>query len=210
MQSNNASAFRAVPEHIPRGAIIGQRFRVDDVIAEGGMGVVYKGWHLGLEQPIAIKVMRAEYAHCPDAVARFLNEARASAQLHGIHTPHVLDIGRIEDGPPLMILEYLEGQDLRAVLSSNGPLPLSRAVKFIVQACEAVSEAHTSNIVHRDLKPENLFITPVPDGTEILKVIDFGISKRLDSSVRSITMCTRSHQGASNNPHPESREPKAP
>ena len=188
MQSTLTSAFQGLPEHIQQGAIIGQRFRVDSVIAEGGMGVVYKGWHLVLEHPIAIKVMRAEFASDPEAVTRFLNEARASAQLHGIHMPHVLDMGRIENGPPFMILEYLEGQDLRAVLSRNGPVPLSRAVSYILQACEAVSEVHAHDIVHRDLKPENLFITPAPNGTEILKVIDFGISKRLDSSDRSITI----------------------
>lgn len=185
---NMVAAYSEMPEHIPQGAIIGQRFRIDGVIAEGGMGVVYKGWHLVLEHPIAIKVMRAEYARHPQAVARFLNEARASAQLRGIHMTRVLDIGRIENGPPFMVLEYLDGQDLRSVLNGHGPLPVARAVRYIIQACEAVAEAHARGIVHRDLKPENLFSSQSSEGREILKVIDFGISKRLDSGARSFTI----------------------
>jgi serine/threonine-protein kinase len=192
MPSDAEARPDASPATISLGAIIGRKYRLDEVIAEGGMGVVYKGWHLVLEHPIAIKVVRPEYAHHPEAVARFLNEARASAQLHGIHVAHVLDTGRIENGPPYMVLEYLEGFDLRELLGAEGPLPVSRAVDYVVQTCEAVAEAHARGIIHRDLKPENLFVARMPDGSEVLKVIDFGISKRLDSGARSYTVQGRS------------------
>lgn len=167
--------------------VIAGKYRIDDVIAEGGMGVVYKGWHLLLEHPIAVKVVRADYTHHAEAAARFVNEAKACAQLHGIHAIHVLDLGRIENGPPMMVLEYLEGFDLRRKLTSQGALSLGVTIDYALQSCEALAEVHSQGLVHRDLKPENLFITQLPDGTELLKLIDFGISKRLGSTERSLT-----------------------
>lgn len=141
------------------------------------MGIIYRGWHRTLDQPIAIKVVRPEYAYRPEAVARFLNEVRTIARLRGPHVAHVLDADRMEDGSPYMILEYLEGADLRTLLDEHGPPPVARAVKFVLQACEAVAQAHALGIVHRDLKPENLFLTRLPDGSETIKVIDFGIAQ---------------------------------
>ena len=175
---------KTMPTALPLGTVVGQKYRIDEVIAEGGMGVVYKGWHLILEHPIAIKVVRPELAQYPEAIARFIDEARASAQLQGIHSTHVLDIGIIDNGPPFMVLEYLEGRDLCQVLATDGPLPLTQAADYVLQTCEAVAEAHARRIVHRDLKPDNLFIQTMPDGTGILKVIDFGIAKRLGLDAR--------------------------
>jgi eukaryotic-like serine/threonine-protein kinase len=182
---NTAATARSAtsPERIPPGTIIGHRYRVDEFIAEGGMGIVYRGWHLALEQPVAIKVVLAEYADHPLVVDRFLSEARLMAQMRGTHVARVLDTGYLESGSPYLVLEYLVGRDLRAVLRADGPLPLGRAVEYVLQACEAVAEAHGLGIVHRDLKPDNLFLTQLPDGTEVLKVIDFGISMRLDAEV---------------------------
>jgi serine/threonine protein kinase len=157
--------------------VIGRKYRIDEVVAEGGMGIVYKGWHLVLELPIAIKVVRPEYVQHVDVVSLFVTEARANAQLRGLHVAHVLDMGRVENGPPFMVLEYLDGRDLRAVLTEEGPLPLWRAVDYLIQACDGVAEAHARGIVHRDLKPENLFLARTPERGQVLKVIDFGISK---------------------------------
>ncbi|HWA72667.1 MAG TPA: serine/threonine-protein kinase [Polyangiaceae bacterium] len=176
------------PAELSPGSVIGRKYRLDGRIAEGGMGIVYRGWHVVLEQPIAIKVVRPEYSHHPEAVARFLNEARAIARLRGIHVARVLDTGRIENGPPYMVLEYLEGRDLRTLLESDGPLELERAVDYVLQTCEAMAEAHSLGVIHRDLKPENLFLTEQPDGSELLKVLDFGISKRLAAEGRSYTL----------------------
>lgn len=187
MSNELAACERTMPVALALGTVIGRKYRIDQVIAEGGMGIVYKGWHLVLQHPIAIKVVRPEFAHHPEAASRFVNEARASAQLHSIHAAHVLDLGRIDHGPPVMVLEYLEGCDLRNLLATEGALSLSRAVDYVLQVCEAMAEAHAQGIVHRDLKPENLFLCRMPDGTEILKVIDFGISKRLEPKSRSYT-----------------------
>lgn len=170
------------------GAVLARRYRIDGVIAEGGMSTVYRAYHLLLEQAVAIKVMRPELARVPQAVARFVNEARAGAQLSGPHSLRVIDIGRIENGPPYLVLELLEGSDLRTVLAERGPLPLVEAVQLILQACDGVAEAHSRGIIHRDLKPENLFLSAAPSGNRVLKLIDFGISKRIvDERAKNLT-----------------------
>jgi serine/threonine-protein kinase len=165
--------------HFAAGTVLGRKYRIDGLIAEGGMGIVYRGWHVVLEQVIAIKVLRPEHARQPLGVARFLNEARSMAQLRGIHAARVLDIGHMDGGSPYMVLEYLDGRDLRAVLDEDGPLPLERAIGYLLQACEGLAEAHGLGMVHRDLKPENLFVARLPGHTEVVKLIDFGISKRV-------------------------------
>jgi serine/threonine-protein kinase len=178
-----------MPRHvITPGALLAKRYRIDEVIAEGGMGTVYRAFHILLERPVAIKVMREELARMPEAVARFVNEARAAAQLCGPHALRVIDIGRIEAGPPYQVLELLEGADLRTVLDERGPLPLAEAVDLVVQACEAVSEAHALGIIHRDLKPENLFLCEASGGQKLVKLLDFGISKqRVDETSPQLT-----------------------
>jgi serine/threonine-protein kinase len=147
------------------------------------MGIIYRGWHLVLDQPLAVKVMRPELADRPEASLRFLNEARAAACLRGANVARVLDSGAIASGNSellYIVLEYLEGADLRTVLEQQGALSLENAVDFLLQACEGLAEAHAVGIVHRDVKPENLFLTRQPDGSEIIKLLDFGISKRTD------------------------------
>src|SRR5512140_3596344 len=121
----------AMTTHFAAGTVLGRRYRIDELIAEGGMGTVYRGWHVLLEQVIAIKVMRPEHAQHPRSVARFLSEARAMAQLRGMHAGRVLDIGSIEGGPPYMVLEYLDGRDLRTMLDEDGPLPMAQAIDYL-------------------------------------------------------------------------------
>lgn len=143
------------------------------------MGIIYKGWHLTLDQPIAIKVVRPEYADNAEAVSRFLNEARAVAALRAVNVAQVLDVGRIKGGVLYMVMEYLEGVDVRDALDHEGrPFSIERAVDIVRQACAAMQVAHAAGIIHRDLKPENLFIARLADGQEVVKVIDFGVSKR--------------------------------
>ncbi len=166
---------------VPPGTVLGRRYRIDARIAEGGMGTVYRGYNLMLEQQVAIKIMRPEYADRAEAVERLMNEARAMARLRGIHTARVLDAGDIEGDLPYIVLEYLSGSDLRAVLDLEGPLPVGKAVDCLLQVCEGLAEAHALGIVHGDIKPENVFLNRWPDGSEVIKIIDFGISKRMDA-----------------------------
>ena len=180
MSGTNATLLSSGSAFIPPGSVIGRKYRIDAVMVEGGMGIIYRGFHLALEKPVVVKVIRPEYARNDEAVARFLNEARSTARLRGIHVAQVIDTGCIESGPPYMVMELLEGCDLRALVSSEHRLPVPQAVHYVMQACEALAEAHAIGIVHRDLKPENLFLTRMPDGSELIKLIDFGISKSLN------------------------------
>lgn len=159
------------------GQVLGGKYRIDALIAEGGMGIVYRATHLDLDCPVALKLIRPEYVENEEVIARLLTEARIAAGLRSKHVNRVLDVGRTPSGLPYLVLEYMDGSDLRAYLERRGPLPISEAVDCIMQACEALAEAHAFGIVHRDLKPENLFLSEEADGSFVLKVLDFGISK---------------------------------
>ena len=145
----------------------------------GGMGVVVAARHVELDQLVALKFVREEAMSSDDAVERFLREARAAVRLKSEHVARVLDVGKLESGAPYMVMEFLEGSDLGKVLLQNGPLPFDSAADWILQACEAVAEAHGAGIVHRDLKPENLFLARTVGGSQKVKVLDFGVSKAL-------------------------------
>jgi len=161
------------------GDVLADKYRIEAVLGEGGMGIVLRATHIDLGCRVAIKVMRRELAQNEAAVNRLLVEARAAASIRSEHVAHVLDVGRLESGAPFLVLEYLEGRDLAQILVQHGYLASHVAVDFVLQACQALSEAHGAGIVHRDLKPENLFLSFRADGTPIVKVLDFGISKRL-------------------------------
>lgn len=159
------------------GDVVAGKYRVERVLGEGGMGVVFAALHITLETRVAIKVLRPEAASNADVVARFLREARACVRFKGEHVARVLDVGALDDGSPFMVMEHLEGADLGSVVETSGPLPVPLAVDYLLQACEALAEAHALGIVHRDIKPSNLFLTQRADGSPQIKVLDFGISK---------------------------------
>jgi serine/threonine protein kinase len=159
------------------GQVLAGKYRVERVLGQGGMGIVLAAKHIHLEEKVAVKLMLAEAAFSTEAVARFLREARAAARLESAHVARVTDVGTLEDGRPYMVMEYLDGQDLSQVLTSSGPLAIGDAVDYVLQAAEAIAEAHSIGIVHRDLKPSNLFLTRRRDRTPHVKVLDFGISK---------------------------------
>ncbi len=150
----------------------------------GGMGYVVAATHLQLGKRVALKFLHA-HRRDPRDVERFLREARAAAVLRSEHVAQVLDVGTDAD-EPFIVLEYLEGVDLRELHRREGPLPPDRAASLAMQASLGVAEAHDAGIVHRDLKPTNLFATTGADGTTIVKVLDFGISKwRSDPALQS-------------------------
>jgi serine/threonine-protein kinase len=166
---------------VKEGDLLAGKYRVERVLGVGGMGIVVAARHEQLDQPVAIKFVRDDALGNPEAVARFLREARAAVKLRSEHAAKVLDVGTLESGAPYMVMEYLEGSDLGAVLSERGPLTVELAAEYIVQACEAVAEAHAAGIVHRDLKPQNLFLARSVGGNRV-KVLDFGVSKTLANS----------------------------
>jgi serine/threonine-protein kinase len=162
---------------IREGEILAHKYRVDRVLGAGAMGVVVAAHHLGLDTKVAIKLLQSQLLDNEEAVARFAREARAAAKITNEHVTRVLDVGVLETGAPFMVMEFLQGADLHKWLERHGPLPIEQAVDFVLQASEAIAEAHQLGIVHRDLKPSNLFCVSRPDGTLSVKVLDFGISK---------------------------------
>jgi len=151
------------------------------VLGEGGHGLVVAAQHMQLNERVAIKLLRDEVAQDPETVARFLREARASVRIKGEHVTRVLDVGSLPSGMPYMVMEHLTGSDLASIVETKGWLPLSLAIDYVLQTCEALAEAHGIGIVHRDIKPSNLFVTTRPDGSPCIKVLDFGISKAIPS-----------------------------
>lgn len=167
---------------VREGDLLAGKYRVERIIGSGGMGVVVAARHEQLDQLVALKFVRDEALGNQDAVQRFLREARAAVKLRSEHAAKVLDVGTLESGAPYMVMEFLEGRDLAQVLADQGPLSVEAAAEWIVQACEAVAEAHASGIVHRDLKPQNLFLARSVGGASKVKVLDFGVSKSMTTS----------------------------
>jgi serine/threonine-protein kinase len=173
------------------GQMLAGKYSVERVLGKGGMGLVIAAKHVQLDEHVAIKLMLPEMAMNPDAVARFVREARAAAKIKNEHVARVSDVGVLENGQPYMVMEYLEGSDLGAVLAAQHRVPVEDAVEYLLQASEAIAEAHAIGIVHRDLKPANLFMIRRRDGVPLIKVLDFGISKVSNASGQSDGAMTR-------------------
>lgn len=162
---------------VKEGEVLADKYRVDKLLGVGGMGVVVAATHIQLGKKVAIKFMLPAAVTMPVAMERFVREARAAVQLRGEHVAQVVDVGTLKNGAPYMVMDYLDGNDLGFLIQQHGALPIADAVDFVLQACEAVAEAHSAGIVHRDLKPRNLFVTKRVDQSPLVKVLDFGISK---------------------------------
>jgi endoglucanase len=164
------------------GAIIGGKYRIVRLLAQGGMSVVYEAQHLVVKRRFALKFLRPDLSQQRESLARFQREAEVAGALECENVAAVLDFGITEDGAPFIVMEYLVGENLASLLArSQTPppesFPYQRAVDLCIQACRGVQAAHAVGIVHRDLKPQNLFVCRREDGTDLLKVLDFGIAK---------------------------------
>jgi eukaryotic-like serine/threonine-protein kinase len=161
------------------GTVIEGRYQITGFIGSGGMGNVFEVEHLRLGRRFALKVLRPDLARDDKLVERFEREARALANLQSEHIVSIIDSGASSDGSPYFVMELLQGEDLRRLLSRLGPLPAKRAVHIGIDACRALHAAHAAGVVHRDLKPENLFIVKGDDGRDVVKLLDFGVAKLL-------------------------------
>src|SRR5258706_8114481 len=162
---------------VREGEVLAGKYRIERVLGLGGMGIVVAARHVQLDQHVALKFLLPEALANKDVVQRFAREARAVAKIRSEHVARVIDVGTLDTGSPYIVMEYLEGEDLSAHLRKRGTLSLTEATGFLLQACEALAEAHAAGVVHRDLKPANLFLARYPDGTPCAKILDFGISK---------------------------------
>jgi predicted Ser/Thr protein kinase len=165
------------------GSVVAGKYRIDGVLGEGGMGRVYAARQLGLERPVAVKVLRPELARDAVALARFHREARLVASLMSEHVVRVHDLGALDTGEPYLVMERLDGEDLGTRVQ-RGALPAAEATALIAAACAALAEAHAVGIVHRDIKPSNLFLTR----QHRLVVLDFGVAKLAAPSAGSLAM----------------------
>jgi serine/threonine-protein kinase len=169
------------------GARIGDRYRVESVVGRGGMGLVVAARDERTGTRVAVKLLLPHVSDSASFARRALREARAAAALESEHATRVLDAGRLDSDLPYMVMELLEGTDYEHLLEQRGKLTVCEVATCLVQACDAIAEAHARGIVHRDLKPSNLFRTQRPDGTTLIKLMDFGISKVVEADRGALT-----------------------
>lgn len=169
------------------GRTLDAQYRVDGILGEGAMGVVFRGVNLAMDKPVAIKMMRKDTFDTPDAVERFKREARVWSQLNHPAITQVFDFG-IQDGMPFLVMELVEGADLSEVLKKETRLKPMRAVALMRQLASALEEAHRVGVVHRDIKPQNMKLLRYQAGGRILlKVLDFGMAKQVGNKAQSLT-----------------------
>lgn len=169
---------------IERGTVLAGKLRVERVLGRGAMGVVFEATDLALHRRVAVKVVGQSLGNTPETRERFTREARAAAKLASDHVARVFETGELDDGAPYLVMEYLEGRSLEAVVTEDGPLDPAFAIDCMLQALEALAEAHRAGLVHRDFKPANLFLAERPNGRSVVKVLDFGIVKDAASKAR--------------------------
>ena len=159
------------------GDVLAGKYRVERVLGAGGMGYVVAARHLQLDQLVAMKFLRKNAVDNQEAATRFLREAKAAVKLRNEHVAKVFDVGTLDSGEPFIVMEHLDGSDLSQIAKARHVLPVTESTEYVLQACEALAEAHSLNIIHRDIKLANLFVTHGPAGAPLVKVLDFGISK---------------------------------
>jgi len=173
------------------GTTVAARYRVERLLGSGGMGAVYLAEHVHMRKPVALKVLHKELAGVNEVVARFEREAIAAGRIEHPNVAPATDFGKLEDGSFYLVLEYVDGKSLRDLIA-EGPLAWERAVAIARQIVSALVAAHAAGIVHRDLKPDNVMLVAQPDGTERVKVLDFGIARvTLAEPQRDVTHLTK-------------------
>jgi serine/threonine-protein kinase len=168
---------------IGRDVLNGQ-FQILQKIGSGGMGSVYKALQPAMNRMVAIKILHPKLASRKDLVSRFRREARAMSHLTHPNTVKVYLYGELEDGSLYIVMEYLEGKNLNQTVRAEGPMTIERGLPILIQACNALDEAHRAGIIHRDLKPENIFVTSQGGMKDFAKVLDFGLAKVTEREMR--------------------------
>ncbi len=165
------------------GDIIADRYRLEKKLGVGAMGSVWRASHLTLGNPVAIKIIREAAARNERSLARFEREAVLAARISSAHVVRIIDHGHHED-LPFIVMDYLEGEDLRHRLDDRAPLPVEEVRRIIGHTCRALAAAHAVDLVHRDIKPDNIFITHGEEpGEERALVLDFGVAKPMDTMI---------------------------
>ncbi|HSF99529.1 MAG TPA: protein kinase [Vicinamibacterales bacterium] len=169
------------------GTLLAGKYQVEARIGRGGMGTIYRATHRMLGKPVAIKLINPDVGISSEMAARFEREARAASNLNHPNIATVHDLGQLEDGTLYMVMEFIEGDTLKAVIGRDGPMPPARIVRLLGQIVSALAAAHRNGIVHRDLKPQNIMVTRDAGGHEVAKLLDFGIAKTMDDAATQLT-----------------------
>ena len=162
--------------------LVTSNIRLVRQLGEGGMGSVWLADHLALKTQVVVKFIATELADNPEALGRFAREAAAASQVRSPHVVQMLDHGVMEDGPPYIVMEWLEGHDLDQHISAHGAMDPAAVAEVVSQVARALSRAHERGIVHRDIKPSNIFLCDAGDGRLFVKLLDFGIAKGLEGN----------------------------
>jgi serine/threonine protein kinase len=173
----DTSATLPDPRQHLMGKVISGSYKIEKFVGQGGMGAVFQAKQLSLDRNVAVKFLSAALAMDREILERFQREARAASNIGHPGIVQVIDMGYMQDGQPFMVMEMLEGEDLRHRLKKEGPLEVSEAITIMLQVCEALAAAHDKGIVHRDLKPDNIFLVPRKGKAPLVKILDFGLSK---------------------------------
>lgn len=180
VRPSSRAPFASRPDFGAVGSILDNRYRIEHVIGEGGMGVVVRALDLRLDRTVAIKLLHSEYADQEDVLERFAREATVIAKLRSRYVVSVLDVSTDRE-KPYLVLEYLEGESLEDRIFRDGPLPIGEAVRYARQVAEALEEAHGAGILHRDIKPANVFLTRQPNHEIVAQILDFGTARFYDA-----------------------------
>ena len=177
--------YSVPPLQVGAGVVIDQKYRLTMVLGQGGFGTVYRALHVQLDKEVAVKVLHPDYLHSPEVVRRFKQEGVSACRVRHPNAVVVMDAGTTGSGVPYLVMELLEGNSLADELDDKGAMRLQRCVELIDPVCNALREAHNSGIVHRDIKPANIMLSRSPTGEEVVKVLDFGIAKFMESQPAS-------------------------
>lgn len=173
------------------GRVIDRRYKIVKELAEGGMGTVYIAEHLALGKEVALKIIHPELAGDDELAERFAREAMATAKLDHPHVASAMDYGKLPEGGAYLVMQLVRGPSLQDVLETQGRVPWPRVCAIGAQVADALSAAHAHGIIHRDLKPENVMLVPRDDGSELVKVLDFGIARLSDDKVNPVARRSR-------------------